>query len=224
MLLKSKKREIKGKKVKTLRKEGFLPAILYGGGENISLSVNSKDFGKVWEEAGSSTVLELEVEGVKKNVLIQDVSVDPLKSMPLHVDFFAIRMDKPIVARVSITFEGESPAVKNLGGVLVKVIHELEVEALPKDLPSEIIVDITGLCELNDQFTVESLNLGDGVKTELRPEEVIVLVKAQQEEEAVEEERTIEDVQVETKGKEEKEESEGEDSEKVPGGETKKGE
>ena len=209
MLLKVQERKIKGKKVKTLRQQGLIPAVLYGGNEkeNLLFSVKSGEFRKVWQEAGGSSVIELETLAGKKNVLIQDVTFDPLKGEPLHIDFYAVRMDKLITTAVPIVFKGESPAVKNLGGVLVKVAHELEIEALPKNLPSEISVDISGLANLNDHFIVGDLDLKEGVKIKAEKDKVIVLVKAQEEEKEEEKERAIEDIEVEAKGKKEEEET-----------------
>src|SRR3989344_4714727 len=211
MLLKVQERKIKGKKVKTLRQQGLIPAVLYGGNEkeNLLCSVKSGELRKVWHEAGGSSVIEMETLAEKKNVLIQDVTFDPLKGEPLHIDFYAVRMDKLITTAVPIVFKGESPAVKNLGGVLVKVAHELEIEALPKNLPSEISVDISGLANLNDHFIVGDLDLKEGVKIKAEKDKVIVLVKAQEEEKEEEKERAIEDIEVEAKGKKEEEEETG---------------
>lgn len=210
MLLKAQTREIKGKKVKTLRRQGLIPAVLYGGNEkeNLFFSVKDGDFKKVWNEAGGSSVIELETPAGKKNVLIHDVAFDPLKGEPLHIDFYAVRMDKTITAVVPIVFKGESPAVKNANGVLVKVMHKLEVEALPQNLPSEISVDISKLANLGDSFAISDLILKEGVKINAERNEIIALVKAQ-EEEKEEKERALEDIEVAAKGKkEEKEEGE----------------
>ncbi len=205
-----------------MRGRGFIPAVLYGSGvPNMALSLDGKEFKKIWQNSGGSKVVELEIGDNKNNVLIHDVAMDPRKGEPIHVDFYAVRMDKIMVVRIPVVFSGESPAVKNLGGVLVKVIHELEVEALPQDLPSDISVDISGLRELNDHFTVGDLHLKDGVKAMLRPEEVIILVKAPTEE-IVTEERTLEDIAVEKKGKEEVAAEVGTEEKKEAGAEGKK--
>ncbi|MBI2628004.1 MAG: 50S ribosomal protein L25 [Candidatus Niyogibacteria bacterium] len=220
MLLKVQERKIKGKKVKTLRQQGLIPAVLYGGNEkeNTLFSVENNEFKKVWNEAGGSSVIELETPAGKKNVLIQDVAFNPLKGEPLHIDFYAVRMDKLITTAVPIVFKGESPAVKNLGGILVKVVHELEVEALPQNLPSEILIDISGLANLNDHFIVGDLDLEKSVKIKAEKDEVIVLVKAQEEEKEEEKELALEDIEVEAKGKKEKDEEAGATalSEKLP--------
>ncbi|MEK7122009.1 MAG: 50S ribosomal protein L25 [Patescibacteria group bacterium] len=213
MLLQVQSREIKGKKVKILRRQGLIPAVLYGGNEkeNTLFSVKKEEFRKVWNEAGGSSMVELETPAGKKNVLIHNVSFDPLKGNPLHIDFYAVRMDKVIAAVVPIVFKGESPAVKNLSGVLVKVMHELEVEALPQNLPSEILVDISKLVNLDDHFAVGDFVLKEGVKINAEKNDIIVLVKAQEEEKEEEKERTLEDIEVEAKGKKEEKEEEGEE-------------
>lgn len=184
--LKAEKREITGKKVRNIRKQGKLPAVLYGAGEKgILLEISEKDFDKVFRQAGESTLLELEIGPDKKNVLIHEVAFDPVEDRPLHVDFLQVRLDKPIRAKVQLTFEGEPLAVKNLGGILVKVAHELEAEALPRDLPHEIKVDISGLQNLGDRLMVKDLKLPRGVKVHAPPEEILILVEAPKSEEEV---------------------------------------
>src|SRR3989338_7603168 len=177
-ILKAEKREITGKKVSNLRKQGKIPAVVYGVGEkSVLLQVLGKDFEKVFREAGESTLVELEIGPDRKNVLIHEIDFDPIKDTPRHVDFLQVRMDKPIRAKVHVVFEGESGAVKNLGGVLVKVAHELEIEALPKDLPHEIKVDISNLQNLEDKFLVSNLKLPSGVKVIADSNEVLALVE-----------------------------------------------
>ena len=148
----AEKRDILGKKVRNLRKQGFLPAAVYGGGKNAeAISVKEADFMKLWKSAGESTVVELDVGNDRKNVLIHDVDIDPIKDKPIHVDFYAVDMTKKIHVDVALEFIGESEAVKS-GGVLVKVFHSLKVEALPKDLPHTISVDISALKSLEDSI------------------------------------------------------------------------
>ena len=146
--LAAQKREILGKKVKNLRKEGLIPAIIYGRKkESTPISLKENEFTNVWKSAGESSILTLLIDEKKENVLIHDVTFDPIRDNPIHVDFLAVEMDKLIKVGVKIEFVGESPAVK-LGGTLVKIMHELQVEALPKDLPHEISVDISQLGEM----------------------------------------------------------------------------
>lgn len=209
--LQAEKREIFGKKLKPFRKEGKLPAVLYGPKEKSQpLFISLKDFKKLWKEAGESTVIQLNLEKSKKEVLIQDVAMDPVKDEPVHVDFYAVQMDKPIEASVALEFSGISPAIKNLGGVLVKVMHEIEVEALPKNLPHELVVDISKLEKFEDKILAKDIVLPEGVKLIANPEEVIALVEESREEEialVAEEKIAFEEIKVAgAKEKEEKEE------------------
>lgn len=203
----AKPREVIGKKVKALRKKGLLPGVIYSEGKPAdSLEMNLGEFQKVWKEAGESSIIELDMDGQKKNVLIKDVQTDPIKDTPTHVDFYSVRMDKRIEAMVPLSFAGEAPAVKNLGGVLVKVIYELEVEALPANLPSELEVNISKLAMFEDRFLVSDLKLPEGVKVLANRQEIIALVEEPRaEEEAPQEEPGLEKIEVVgEKGKEEK--------------------
>jgi len=213
MRLAVEKRNIFGKKLGPFKREGKLPAVLYGAKvENSPLFVSLKDFIKVWKNAGESTIIELVKDGKEINALIQDVAIDPVKNEPVHADFLAVQMDKPITASVPLVFEGTAPAVKEAGGVLVKVMHELEVEALPKDLPHELKVNIEKLTAIEDKITLGDIELPQGVKATGNPDEAIILVESPREEDAEETgPATLEDIEVEKKGKKE---DEGEDEEK----------
>lgn len=176
-----------GRKSNALRREGVLPAVLYGDGvKSTPLSVSARDFERVIREAGETSLVTLKVEGGKTyNVLIHDVAKDPLTLKPIHADFYAVKMDRPIEAKVPINFTGESPAVKNEGGILVKVMHELEVRALPKDLPHEISVDLAALEKVGDKIHVKDITLPSGVSAHVPAEEVFVLVEPPRAEEAI---------------------------------------
>lgn len=205
LVLKTEKREVFGKKLKELRHEGKLPAVWYGLGiETQSVFVPLKDFLKVWKAAGESTIIELDIDGARKSVLIYGVASDPVTEVPLHADFYAVRMDKPITATVPIAFMGESAAVKTLGGILVRVIHDLEVEALPKDLPHELSVDIAALATFEDRITVGDIPLPPGVKTTADATDTVALIEMPVAEEVeTTPERSIEDIEVIAKGKKE---------------------
>ncbi|MBI2024283.1 50S ribosomal protein L25 [Candidatus Giovannonibacteria bacterium] len=221
----AEKREIKGKKVKKLRESGKIPGIVYGAGEKeILLEIPEREFEKVFREAGESSLVELKIEGSNKNVLIHDVSFDPIKDRPVHVDFLQVRMDKLIKATVELSFDGESPAVK-LGGILVKVVRELEIEALPKDLPPSINVDISKLLNFGDKFSVSDLELPKGVKVHASADEALALVVAPKTEEELKAEetieaKTIESIEVVGKKKEEKAEEGEAEGEKAEGKES----
>ncbi len=178
MELKAELRTMKGKQVKTLRKKGVLPAVLYGEGiPTESLSIAYKDFEKAWKAVGESSLLRLDLLGKTHNVLIHDIAFDPLKNTFLHADFYAVRMDRVIRTHVPLEFVGESPAVKNEGGILVKVLHELEAEALPKDLPRTLQVDISKLHLLDARLAVKDISLPQGVKIITDEHEVIALIE-----------------------------------------------
>ncbi len=182
--LKAKSRIELGKKTNALRRAGFLPAVVYGEGvKSQSISVPYKDFEKAYKEAGESTLLKLEVDGKPYNVLIHDIKYDPLKGYPLHADFYAVRMDKAIRIKVPIEFFGESPAVKNDGGILVKVMQELEVEALPQDLPHELRVDLSLLVTFESKVFVKDIALPKSTKIIAGLDEILALVEPPRSEE-----------------------------------------
>lgn len=208
-------RNIFGKKLKKLRKEGKLPAVLYGKKrETAALFVDLKSFNKVWKEAGESSIVKIKDPNKDNSfldVMIQDVDIDPVKNELIHADFYEVEMDKPIITEIPLVFEGTAPAVKELSGVLVKAMRELEVEALPKDLPRELKVDISKLKDFEAQVLVKDIKLPKGVSVNAKEDEVIVFVEQPKEEIAEEKEMKIEDVEVEKKGKKEEENLEGEE-------------
>ncbi len=207
MQLTVEQRNIFGKKLKPSREEGKLPAVLYGAKvKSKPLFVVLKDFTKAWKEAGESTIIELKEGEEGVNALIQDVAIDPIKNEPVHVDFLAVQMDKLITASVPLVFEGIAPAVKEAGGVLVKVMHELEVEALPKDLPHELKINIEKLAAIEDKITLGGIELPEGVKLMGNPDETVILVESPREEEAeTTAPSSLENIEVEKKGKKEAE-------------------
>lgn len=179
------KRDILGKKVITLRQHGFLPVVLYGKKKKAEpLAVREIDFLKLWKLAGESSIIEVKVGEEKYNALVQDVAIDPLKNRPLHADFYVVEMDKPIKVDVQLEFIGESEAVR-AGGILVKVAHELKVEALPKDLPHGIQVDISLLKNIGDSLTVKDIKVPKGVEILDLPEGTVVLVEVPRAEEEI---------------------------------------
>ena len=211
-------RNVFGKKLKEGRKEGKLPAVVYGKGkESKALFVNLNEFKKIWNKIEEATIVKLE-GGSSDDVLVYDAEKDPVRGEFVHVDFYALDVDKPITADVMIVFEGVAPAVKELGGVLVKVLHKLEIEALPKDFPHEIKIDVSKLANIGDRITVKDLALGKSVKVKVREDQVIVLAKPHTEEKVEETPKAIEDIELsEKKGKKEEE---GEEGTVAPGGKT----
>jgi len=188
----AEKRDIFGKKTRNLRRQGFLPAVVYGGGKSaLPITVKESEFLKLWKSAGESTVVELDIGKEKKNVLIHDVDIDPIKDNPIHVDFYAVDMTKKIHVDVALEFIGESDAVK-AGGILVKVLHALKVEALPNDLPHSISIDISQLKNAGDSIIVDAVKIPKGVKVLDNSEETIAMVEAPRAEEEAKAEEAAE--------------------------------
>jgi len=204
------KKRSKTDKLASIRNNGMVPAVVYGAGQkNQMISVSSLEFEKVLNIAGESStiVLNLEADIQKKelekkiDVLIHEVQVDPIKGFPIHIDFLAIDMNKEVRVNVPIVFSGIAPAEKNGLGVLVKVMHEVEIEALPKNLPNNLDVDLSILVNLNDQIHVNMIPVEKGVKLITDGEEVIALIAPIKEE--VDEETPVDlsTIEVEKKGK-----------------------
>ena len=167
-----------GKKTKILREKGILPGVLYGPEikEPLSLELDRKAFEQIYNVAGESSLISLEVDKDKFLVLIHDLKLDPLKQDPIHVDFYQPRLNEEVEVTVPIIFEGESAAVKELGGTLVKSISEVEIKALPEKLPHEIKISIESLKTFEDHILVKDLNLSEGVRVLQEPEEIIASV------------------------------------------------
>ncbi|HJN62107.1 MAG TPA: 50S ribosomal protein L25 [Candidatus Parcubacteria bacterium] len=220
--LTAKIRKTIGKKIKALLKEGVLPAVLYGPGmKTVSLEVDLKDFEKTFKEAGRSSLISLETEGKKeKNLtLIQSVQRHPLTGKPIHVDFYQPNLKEKIEARVPIILDGEAPAVKDLGGTLVKTISEVNVKALPQNLPKEIRISVEGLKTFEDNIFIKDLKTGEGIEILKKPEEIVARVtppEKVEEELAKPIEEKVEDVEKVGEKKEEGEKVEKEEEEKKP--------
>lgn len=166
-----------GKKVKNLRKKGILPGVLYGPKiENRPLEIDLKEFEKIYKEAGESSLISLEVDKKKFLVLIHEVKLDSLTEKPVHADFYQPRLDEEVEVTVPLVFEGEAGAVKDLGGTLVKNISEVEVKALPQNLPHEIKVSIDRLKTFEDNILIKDLIVSKEVKILKEPKEIVAAV------------------------------------------------
>jgi len=209
-------REILGRKVGALRKENLIPAELYGHGiENIHLTVPTKEFSKVFKEAGESTIITLNFENKKLPVLIYEVSTDPLSDKIIHIDFYAVKMDEKITTSIPLEFIGEAPAVKEKQGVLIKSMQALEIKALPADLPHNLEVDINKLSEIGMSIYVSDLKIPERIEILVKPETVIATIIEQAKEEVEEKPISVEEVKVEGEEKKEKKEEEKEGEESV---------
>lgn len=160
-----------------LRKEGFVPGVIYGPKEKpISVAVSMVAFLKAWKEAGESTVVTVKGLTEDKEVLIHDVDLDPVRDTPRHVDFLAIEKGKKVEVAVPLNFTGVAPVEKELGGIVIKVLHEIEIEAMPKDLPHEVVVDLSVLTTFDSQILVQDVVFPSGVTAVSDPEEVVATV------------------------------------------------
>ncbi len=182
--LKATKRTQMGKGVQALRKEGLMPAVVYGPKhEATAISMPLRDFAAVLKSAGESSVVSLVIDGHEQNVLIHDVDRDPVTDIPRHADFYAVQKGQKVEVAVSLEFVGIAPAVKELNGNLVKALHELSVEAEATNLPHSITVDVSVLDALGKQIHARDIVLPPGVVLTTDPDEVVVLVTAANEEE-----------------------------------------
>lgn len=227
IVLKAKIRKELGRKVKKLREKDVIPAVLYGPKiENTPLEINLKEFEKTFQEAGESSLVTLEIGEKKFLVLIHALELEVISKKPIHVDFYQPRLDEEISATIPLVFEGESLAVKDLAGTLVRNIQEINVKALPQQLPHEIRVNIDKLKTFEDNVLVKDLIMPEGVKVLRNPEDIIAKVSPPQkveEELAKPIEEKVEEVEKVGEKKAEEAEKEGK-PEEAPKQELKKGE
>ncbi|MBN2555308.1 MAG: 50S ribosomal protein L25 [Anaerolineales bacterium] len=175
--LKAEVRAVTGKKVRALRREGILPAVVYGLGiDPIPLSLNAHEAGKILDSAGGSTIVNLQIGKDTHAVLVREKQRDVIYRDYLHIDFLKVAMDELITAVVRVELIGEAPAVRNLGGLLVTGLNEIEVEALPMNLPERIEVDITVLKEIEDSINVSDLELDADIAILSDPNELIARI------------------------------------------------
>lgn len=213
----AEKREILGRRTRHLRKKGFIPAELYGHGiENIHLSIPAGAFSATYKETGGHAIVNIIIDGDSRPVLISNIHIDSLTDEILSVDLHQVRMDEKVVTHVPIDFVGESPAERDLDGVLIKVMDEIEVEALPANIPQNIQVDLSKLTELGQSLYVKDLELGGAYSITADPDTVVASVSEQRVEAEPVAELTPEDVVVEG---EEKRAKEGEEEEQPSGDE-----
>jgi len=208
--LAAKARSEKGKRMEALFKAGQMPAVVYGPKqESTPITLSAKEFDKVFREAGESSVIELSGVGpATLQVLIHEVDHDPVTHTPRHADFYAIEKGAKVEVAVPLEFVGESAAVK-AGNNLVKVMHELEIEAEAANLPHSLEVDISVLAAVGDQIHVRDVKLPAGVEAKADGDEVIALVQeVQEEKEEAPAAIDMDAIEVEKKGKEEGSEGE----------------
>ncbi|MDQ5971729.1 MAG: large subunit ribosomal protein [Patescibacteria group bacterium] len=196
----------KADKLSTVRLNGMVPAVVYGASmENTQISVSSIEFIKVFKDAGESSTIVLDMGKKKVDVLIHDVQFDPVKSFPLHIDFLAVDMNKPVEVSIPLEFTGVAPAEKSGLGTLVKALHEVEIKALPKDLPHNFTIDISSLATLEDKIHVSDIKVGSGITMLTDGEEIVALVAVVKEVKEADVAVDLSAIEVEKKGKKEEE-------------------
>lgn len=211
VVLNAKHRVSIGKKVNELRRQGQLPAIVYGHQINpIPIYLNQREANHILPEISSSHLVVVDIDGEQHNVLVREKQRHPVSGIILHVDFLAVSLTEKLKAKVSIELLGEAPAIQEYGGITVTGQEEIEVECLPKDLPERISVNISGLKEIGDAIYVRDLDLPESVDVLTDPNDMIVLITAPtvEVEEVTEEEIAEEEPQVIERGKKEEEEEE----------------
>ncbi|MDP3918153.1 MAG: 50S ribosomal protein L25 [Candidatus Woesebacteria bacterium] len=181
--LKLEKRELFGRKVKRLRKDGKVPANIFGKKiKSEAITVDNKEFTEVFEKTGETQIIDL----AGKPVLVSNTQIDPVSGEYLHIDFRQVDLTEKIEAMVPIEIEGESLAEKQNLGTVVQQIHEIEVEALPADLPEKIIVDASILVEVDQTIYVKDLKVDKKVEIKTDLESIVVKVEPPTKEEVVE--------------------------------------
>jgi large subunit ribosomal protein L25 len=167
-----------GHKVKQLRREGLLPAVIYGNiKESRSLSLDAHTFTKLYIAAGTSTLINLTIDAEKPiKVLVHDVMIHPTRDELTHVDFYAVNLKEKLTTEVPLNFIGTAPAVEIDGGIFVTIKSELEIECLPDNLPQHIDVDISALVTFDDSIRIKDIVLPTGVTATGEEEEVIAAI------------------------------------------------
>lgn len=187
LTLKAEERNTLGRKVKKIRREGLLPANIYGKKvKSQALKLNLLEFQKVFKEAGETGLVDLKIGRSTKPVLIHNVQVDPVSDTPIHADFLQVNLKEKVTAQVPVELAGESPAEKQGIGTAVQYLDEIEVEALPNDLPEKFEIDLSKLESVDDVIKIKDLAVDTKkVTIEDDPEQIIVKVEPPKEEEEV---------------------------------------
>lgn len=218
--MKAEKRTVIGSKVKKLRREGIVPANLFGKGiDSQAIQINAVEFNRLYKEAGETSLVWVKVEGEEKErpTLVTSVHFNPVTGNKLHVDFHQVNLKEKVTANVPVELIGESELVNTNAAVLSQSLNEIEVEALPTDIPENISFDISQLKEIGDQLKVSDAKVGAGVEIQTDPEQIVVSLQEPMKEEVI----PVEEVAEEITGAEAPAEGEGTPGEKPAEGEAK---
>jgi large subunit ribosomal protein L25 len=187
ILLDAEPRDVIGKQVKALRRQGKVPGILYGRGiKPTTILMDLRDATRTLGHLAPSALVTVVLAGEKHLALVREKQRDFIRGTLKHVDFQAVSMKEKLRVNVLVDLVGLAPAVKDFNGVLVEGLTEVEVECFPQDLPSKISVDISGLLRIGDSLTVKDLVMPPNVTSLDNPDDMIVIVTAQAAEEVVE--------------------------------------
>jgi large subunit ribosomal protein L25 len=180
IVLEATKREIKGKQVNAARREGKLPAVIYGRtlDQPISIFLDAHQTGLTLQRVGQTTLIDINIEGKTLPTLVREKQRDVIYGRLLHVDFLAVSMTETLRANVKIELVGASPAVKDFGAILVTGFEEVEIESLPGDLPEKLVLDVSSLKNIGDSLLVGDLPIPPRVILLTDPDEMVVLVTA----------------------------------------------
>ncbi len=205
----------KEENVRILRNEGQIPGVLYGPKiQTAIVKVNEKEFQKIYQQAGESAFIQLESGDGTAAVLMRGIQRDPVKGKVIHVDFYQPPLNEEVEVAIPVVFQGESPAVRDLAGTLLKNIQTIQVKALPQNLPHEIVVDISKLATFEDRILVSDLVQGRDVQVLREPDEVVAQVVETEDVEAELEQPVVENVEAVGQVKEEKKEAVEEEEKK----------
>lgn len=173
----AQKRTILGRKVKTLRQQGFIPAHVFGHKvPTIHIQVKNAEFSKVFEQAGETGIIDLSVDDKKRPVLVRNVQIHPVSDELLHIDFYQVNLAEKVKVNVPLEIVGEAPAIEKKIGLLLTPTSEVEIEALPADIPDSIQVDISKLENIGDEIKIKDLKI-DKAKIEVHSDEELIVAQ-----------------------------------------------
>ena len=196
VVIQANRREVIGKKVGVLRREGKLPAVVYGSKiESIPITLDMREASQTLEKLSPSALVVVDVDGEQHYTLVRDKQRNPVRRSIIHVDFQAVSLTEKVRADLNINLVGVAPAIETYLGIVVPSLEQLSIESLPKDLPDKIDVDISGLMEIGDSILVGDLVVPDGVEILSDLEDVVVVVIAQAAEEVEEVEEEEEELE-----------------------------
>lgn len=215
VVLEAVRREVVGKQVKALRRQGKLPAVMYGSGiESTPITLDLHETSRLMHNLSSSALINISLDGNLYPALVREKQRNYLRGEFIHLDFLVVSMTEKLRTSVAVELVGESPAVEQFSALLVQNVNELEVECLPQDLPEVLTVDVSALIEIGDSILVRDMPVPDNVEILAEPDTAIVIAAAQElpEEEEEEEEELEEELEPEVieRGRREEEEEEQE--------------